>query len=187
MSAPPPFAIHAVDTGDPVLVRVSGELDLHTAPDLDSALTTLHARHCELGLAQVPFTDSTAINLLTRHHRPASVPSAPATSATRRRSPACSATAFHIPGDMTHAADGTAAGTTGKTPFELLGEALDALVEAGLLPEDEHGRRGRGRQGGGRRWVTEAELVTSSGGSGGADCRAGLGEAAVHDQTAGRR
>ncbi|MGW7824893.1 hypothetical protein ACWGLF_44300 [Streptomyces puniciscabiei] len=30
----------------------------------------------------------------------------------------------------------TAAGATGKTPFELLGEALVGLVEAGLLAED---------------------------------------------------
>lgn len=45
-------------------------------------------------------------------------------------------TAFHVPGDMTHAAADTAAGTTGKTPFELLGAALDGLVEAELLPED---------------------------------------------------
>ncbi|MEU9125665.1 TetR-like C-terminal domain-containing protein [Streptomyces sp. NPDC048506] len=39
-------------------------------------------------------------------------------------------------GRTTHAAADTAAGTTGKTPFELLGAALDGLVEAGLLPED---------------------------------------------------
>ncbi|MFG2291157.1 TetR/AcrR family transcriptional regulator [Streptomyces sp. NPDC048595] len=45
-------------------------------------------------------------------------------------------TAFHVPGDMTHAAADTSAGATGKTPFELLGAALDDLVEAGLLPED---------------------------------------------------
>ncbi|PKV89989.1 TetR/AcrR family transcriptional regulator [Streptomyces sp. TLI_146] len=45
-------------------------------------------------------------------------------------------TAFHVPGDMTHAAADTAAGSTGKTPFELLGDALDGLVDAGLLPED---------------------------------------------------
>ncbi|MFI1971191.1 TetR family transcriptional regulator [Streptomyces cinnamoneus] len=44
--------------------------------------------------------------------------------------------AFHVPGDMTHAAADTAAGTGGKTPFELLGAALDDLVEAGLLPAD---------------------------------------------------
>lgn len=45
-------------------------------------------------------------------------------------------TAFHVPGDMTYAADDTAAGGSGKTPFELLGAALDGLVENGLLPED---------------------------------------------------
>ncbi|MCQ8773911.1 TetR/AcrR family transcriptional regulator [Streptomyces telluris] len=45
-------------------------------------------------------------------------------------------TAFHVPGDMAHAAAETAAGITGKTPFELLGEALDGLVDAGLLAED---------------------------------------------------
>ncbi|MEU5429595.1 TetR/AcrR family transcriptional regulator [Streptomyces olivoreticuli] len=45
-------------------------------------------------------------------------------------------TAFHVPGDMAHAADDTAAGVSGKTPFELLGEALDGLVDAGLLAED---------------------------------------------------
>ncbi|WP_251091535.1 TetR/AcrR family transcriptional regulator [Streptomyces sp. Caat 7-52] len=45
-------------------------------------------------------------------------------------------TAFHVPGDMTYATDDTAAGPGGKTPFELLGAALDDLVEAGLLPED---------------------------------------------------
>ncbi|MFB9393801.1 TetR/AcrR family transcriptional regulator [Streptomyces coeruleoprunus] len=45
-------------------------------------------------------------------------------------------TAFHVPGDMTHAAADTAAGSTGKTPFELLGDALDDLVATGLLAED---------------------------------------------------
>ncbi len=45
-------------------------------------------------------------------------------------------TAFHVPGDMAHAAADTAAGPGGKTPFELLGTALDGLVENGLLPED---------------------------------------------------
>ncbi|MFF9002872.1 TetR/AcrR family transcriptional regulator [Streptomyces achromogenes] len=45
-------------------------------------------------------------------------------------------TAFHVPGDMTHAAADTSAGATGQTPFELLGAALDELVEAGLLAED---------------------------------------------------
>ncbi|WP_232544444.1 TetR/AcrR family transcriptional regulator [Streptomyces buecherae] len=53
-----------------------------------------------------------------------------------REEPGLFRTAFHVPGDMTHAADDTAAGATGKTPFELLGEALDGLVDAGLLAAD---------------------------------------------------
>ncbi|MEU9301313.1 TetR/AcrR family transcriptional regulator [Streptomyces sp. NPDC048269] len=43
-------------------------------------------------------------------------------------------TAFHVPADMTYATDTTAAGAGGLTPFELLGAALDDLVETGLLP-----------------------------------------------------
>ncbi|MGK5638346.1 TetR/AcrR family transcriptional regulator [Streptomyces sp. URMC 126] len=53
-----------------------------------------------------------------------------------QREPGLFRTAFHVPGDMTHAAADTAAGAGGKTPFELLGAALDALVETGVLPED---------------------------------------------------
>ncbi|EFL16033.1 TetR/AcrR family transcriptional regulator [Streptomyces sp. C] len=44
-------------------------------------------------------------------------------------------TAFHVPADMTYAADATAAGAGGLTPFELLGASLDGLVETGVLPE----------------------------------------------------
>ncbi|MEV6685341.1 TetR/AcrR family transcriptional regulator [Streptomyces sp. NPDC051130] len=43
-------------------------------------------------------------------------------------------TAFHVPADMTYATDASAAGAGGLTPFELLGAALDALVETGVLP-----------------------------------------------------
>ncbi|MEU8028671.1 TetR/AcrR family transcriptional regulator [Streptomyces sp. NPDC049099] len=53
-----------------------------------------------------------------------------------REEPGLFRAAFHVPGDMTHATDDTAAGPGGKTPFEILGAALDGLVEAGLLPED---------------------------------------------------
>ncbi|MFG2983195.1 TetR/AcrR family transcriptional regulator [Streptomyces sp. NPDC048258] len=45
-------------------------------------------------------------------------------------------TAFHVPADMTYATDTTAAGAGGLTPFELLGAALDDLVETGLLPAE---------------------------------------------------
>ncbi|MFI9152804.1 TetR/AcrR family transcriptional regulator [Streptomyces sp. NPDC053367] len=53
-----------------------------------------------------------------------------------REEPGLFRTAFHVPGDMAHAADDSAAGVSGRTPFELLGEALDGLVEQGLLPEE---------------------------------------------------
>ncbi|MER6387535.1 TetR/AcrR family transcriptional regulator [Streptomyces sp. NPDC059382] len=42
-------------------------------------------------------------------------------------------TAFHVPADMVHATDTTAAGEGGLTPFELLGTALDGLVHCGVL------------------------------------------------------
>ncbi|WP_306320166.1 MULTISPECIES: STAS domain-containing protein [unclassified Streptomyces] len=65
----PPFGVRVVDTGTLVLVRAHGELDIQTAPQLEKALAQLHPRHCELDLTAVPFTDSSGINLLIRHHR----------------------------------------------------------------------------------------------------------------------
>lgn len=44
--------------------------------------------------------------------------------------------AFHVPADMAYAAADTSAGDSGKTPFELLGAALDDLTAVGLMPED---------------------------------------------------
>ncbi|MEV5607389.1 STAS domain-containing protein [Streptomyces sp. NPDC052225] len=67
----PPWAVQTVDTGDCVLLRVSGELDVVTAPRMEPVLRSLHARACELDLSQVPFIDSSGINLLIRHHRQA--------------------------------------------------------------------------------------------------------------------
>ncbi|MEV4227397.1 STAS domain-containing protein [Streptomyces bobili] len=64
-----PFAVDVVDVVDTVLLRVSGELDLHTAPQLDRLLSALHCRPCELDLVLVSFADSTAVNLLLRHRR----------------------------------------------------------------------------------------------------------------------
>ncbi|MEV5611160.1 STAS domain-containing protein [Streptomyces sp. NPDC052225] len=71
MSTPsqPQFTIHVIDTGDSVLLAACGELDVHTAPGLDRALTPLHTRRCELDLFDVPFADSSGINLLIRHQR----------------------------------------------------------------------------------------------------------------------
>lgn len=44
-------------------------------------------------------------------------------------------TAFSVPGDPAVAADPAKAGETGLNPFELLGAALDRMVQAGVLPE----------------------------------------------------
>ncbi|MFE5328162.1 TetR/AcrR family transcriptional regulator [Embleya sp. NPDC056575] len=43
--------------------------------------------------------------------------------------------AFTFHSDMARAEDGTAAGTAGRTPFQILGDALDELVDAGALDE----------------------------------------------------
>lgn len=69
MGTPPPssWAVHVVDTGDTVLLQISGDLDLSTAPRLDEVLSPLHARRCELDLSDVRFTDSTGVNLLVKH------------------------------------------------------------------------------------------------------------------------
>ncbi|MBC9719079.1 STAS domain-containing protein [Streptomyces sp. TRM66268-LWL] len=69
--SPPSFTLSIVDVGGAVLLRAAGDLDIATAPQLDRELEPLHARICELDLAGVPFTDSTGVNLLTRHHRQA--------------------------------------------------------------------------------------------------------------------
>jgi anti-anti-sigma factor len=71
MSTPPPFAID-VDRGvDPAVVRVQGELDLSTAPDLvdalDAAAPPSAAVVVELGA--VEFLDSSAIGALLRAGR----------------------------------------------------------------------------------------------------------------------
>ncbi|MEH0108737.1 TetR/AcrR family transcriptional regulator [Tersicoccus sp. MR15.9] len=49
-------------------------------------------------------------------------------------------TAFWVHEDLRDAAAPMAAGPAGKTPFQMLGHALDAMVEAGVLPADQ--RRG---------------------------------------------
>ena len=42
-------------------------------------------------------------------------------------------TAFAVPADITYADDAAAAGASGRTPFQLLNEALDELVDASIL------------------------------------------------------
>ncbi|MFE0105262.1 STAS domain-containing protein [Streptomyces sp. NPDC059009] len=64
-----PFAVDVVELPDLVLVRVAGDLDVATAPELARALTECEGRYCELDLLQVTFADSSALNLLTKYQR----------------------------------------------------------------------------------------------------------------------
>ena len=57
-----------------------------------------------------------------------------------RQEPGLFRTAFTVNDDLRHAADPAGRGPGGRTPFELLGDALDGLVAAGGLAEDH--RRG---------------------------------------------
>jgi AcrR family transcriptional regulator len=53
-----------------------------------------------------------------------------------RTEPGLFRTAFSVNDDLRHAADPAGRGPGGRTPFELLGRALDALVAAGALPPE---------------------------------------------------
>lgn len=57
-----------------------------------------------------------------------------------RADPGLFRTAFTVNDDLRHAADPAGRGPGGRTPFELLGDALDGLVAAGGLPAEQ--RRG---------------------------------------------
>jgi AcrR family transcriptional regulator len=46
-------------------------------------------------------------------------------------------TAFAVPVDLSRAASADAAGASGLTPFQLLSTALDAMVEAGVMAQDQ--------------------------------------------------
>lgn len=46
-------------------------------------------------------------------------------------------TAFAVPTDLSRAASSQAAGQAGRTPFQLLTDTLDGMLEAGVLPEAE--------------------------------------------------
>ncbi|MFM6850561.1 MAG: TetR/AcrR family transcriptional regulator [Terrabacter sp.] len=46
-------------------------------------------------------------------------------------------TAFAVPVDLSRAASADAAGAGGLTPFQLLSTALDAMVEAGVMADDQ--------------------------------------------------
>jgi AcrR family transcriptional regulator len=53
-----------------------------------------------------------------------------------RAEPGLFRAAFCIPEDLEASGDPTHAGTAGLTPFQLLGRALDELVESGALPQE---------------------------------------------------
>ena len=68
-----------------------------------------------------------------------------------RAEPGLFRTAFTVNDDLRHAADPAGRGPGGRTPFELLGDALDGLVAAGgLAPEHRPRRRPAGVVGGAR-------------------------------------
>ena len=46
-------------------------------------------------------------------------------------------TAFAVPTDLSRSASPEAAGACGRTPFQLLGDTLDEMLEAGVLPPDQ--------------------------------------------------
>ena len=61
------FALHTDQDGDAAVVRVVGELDLATAPQLRQLLVDLVARgsrHVTLDLADMAFIDSTGLRVL---------------------------------------------------------------------------------------------------------------------------
>ncbi|GAA2480994.1 TetR/AcrR family transcriptional regulator [Terrabacter carboxydivorans] len=45
--------------------------------------------------------------------------------------------AFAVPVDLSRAASSDAAGAAGRTPFQLLSDSLDAMVDAGVMSDDE--------------------------------------------------
>jgi AcrR family transcriptional regulator len=51
-----------------------------------------------------------------------------------QREPGLFRTAFSVPGDLRYAEHPRAAGESGRTAYQLLGAALDDMVEAGALP-----------------------------------------------------
>jgi AcrR family transcriptional regulator len=53
-----------------------------------------------------------------------------------REEPGLFRTAYSVPDDLNHALDARKAGTKGRTPFQLVGIALDALVQTGAMPAE---------------------------------------------------
>jgi anti-sigma B factor antagonist len=66
------FSIKTAELGgDAFLITLTGEADLHTAPELDRALQgviALGGTSVAVDLGDVSFIDSTALRVLIRHH-----------------------------------------------------------------------------------------------------------------------
>ena len=67
---------------------------------------------------------------------PACVPSAPPICKFAQTEPGLFRTAFAVPGEPETTSNPAMAGRSGLNPFQLLGGALDRLVEAGVLPPE---------------------------------------------------
>ncbi|MFF5566578.1 STAS domain-containing protein [Streptomyces sp. NPDC012623] len=64
-----PLHVEIVSLRDRVLVRVRGELDCDTGPDLFATLAPLAHHRVELDFSQVHFMDSTGLNILRSQRR----------------------------------------------------------------------------------------------------------------------
>lgn len=67
-ASPRPLHVDAVLGLEPVLIRVSGDLDMDGVPSLTTVLEPLMAKRVELDLANVTFIDSSGVNALLSHH-----------------------------------------------------------------------------------------------------------------------
>jgi anti-sigma B factor antagonist len=66
--------VDRIDRGSVVIYRVTGEIDMVTAPHLDRAVDGFYANadsvsHLVLDLTDVPFLSSAGLSLLADHHR----------------------------------------------------------------------------------------------------------------------
>jgi AcrR family transcriptional regulator len=89
------------------------------------------ARRMEDGIARVPGRSGTKTGAIARL---SAIGEAYLDFAIRE--PGLFETAFSVPTHMQYATDAEAAGQGGRTPFQLLGAALDELADAGVLPRE---------------------------------------------------
>ncbi|GAA3092449.1 hypothetical protein GCM10010449_15260 [Streptomyces rectiviolaceus] len=66
-ASPQPLHVDTVAGLGPVLMRVCGDLDMDTAPSLQTMLEPFLAQRVEMDLANVTFIDSSGVNVLLSH------------------------------------------------------------------------------------------------------------------------